>query len=240
MSTNENERWLDGDLADDEEDGTINMADEDDDVDAENGAEDIAVIPFDDMNIAAGVAEPVDDEFEPPHPDVPVNENIEERNELEDDQMIEQNAQMNEIENEVENQDLNEIDARENELDVIPENDANIDVEHEMDAKYGPRTNNYDLRPRKLRNYSHLHATLDHFSLTQYNLKHGLEVFGNEGILAVKKELQQLHERDVLIPVHASNLGIEMRRQALPYLMFLKQKRTGQIKGRGCADGRRQ
>jgi hypothetical protein len=27
---------------------------------------------------------------------------------------------------------------------------------------------------------------------------------------------------------------------ALPYLMFLKQKRSGQVKGRGCADGRRQ
>ena len=240
MSTNENERWLDKDSTEDDEDEPIIKYDKADDVEAENEAEDIGAIPLNDMNIAAELVEPVDNEFEPPRLDEPINEDMEDRNELEDDQMIMQNAQMNEIDNEVENQNLNEIDARENEPDIITDDDENIDVEHEMDAKYGPRTNNYDLRPRKLRNYSHLHATLDHFSLTQYNLKRGLEVFGNEGILAVKKELQQLHERDVLIPVNADKLGTEMRRQALPYLMFLKQKRTGQIKGRGCDDGRRQ
>lgn len=32
----------------------------------------------------------------------------------------------------------------------------------------------------------------------------------------------------------------ETKYNALPYLMFLKQKRTGKIKGRGCADGRKQ
>jgi hypothetical protein len=30
------------------------------------------------------------------------------------------------------------------------------------------------------------------------------------------------------------------RRDALQYLMFLKKKRNGIIKGRGCADGRKQ
>ena len=32
----------------------------------------------------------------------------------------------------------------------------------------------------------------------------------------------------------------DQRRAALRYLMFLKQKRCGRIKGRGCADGRKQ
>jgi hypothetical protein len=32
----------------------------------------------------------------------------------------------------------------------------------------------------------------------------------------------------------------ELRKKALAYLMFLKQKRCGKIKGRGCADGRKQ
>mmetsp|Transcript_25421 Transcript_25421/g.38550 ORF Transcript_25421/g.38550 Transcript_25421/m.38550 type:complete len:168 (+) Transcript_25421:1986-2489(+) len=32
----------------------------------------------------------------------------------------------------------------------------------------------------------------------------------------------------------------EHRRAALRYLMFLKQKRCGQVKGRGCADGSKQ
>ena len=38
----------------------------------------------------------------------------------------------------------------------------------------------------------------------------------------------------------APQLCPEQRKDALQYLMFLKQKRSGTIKGRGCADGRRQ
>jgi hypothetical protein len=30
------------------------------------------------------------------------------------------------------------------------------------------------------------------------------------------------------------------RHDAMAYLMFLKQKRTGHVKGRGCADGKKQ
>ena len=32
----------------------------------------------------------------------------------------------------------------------------------------------------------------------------------------------------------------EQRSEALGYLMFLKRKRCGKVKGRGCADGRKQ
>jgi len=32
----------------------------------------------------------------------------------------------------------------------------------------------------------------------------------------------------------------EMRKKSLPYLMFLQRKRCGKVKGRGCADGRKQ
>jgi hypothetical protein len=60
------------------------------------------------------------------------------------------------------------------------------------------------------------------------------------GIMAVETELRQLHDRDVIAPVKCNNLSENDRKNALPYLMFLKQKRTGQIKGRGCTDGRRQ
>ncbi len=41
-------------------------------------------------------------------------------------------------------------------------------------------------------------------------------------------------------PKHAATLSKEERKASLQYLMFLKQKRTGVIKGRGCADGRKQ
>ena len=79
-----------------------------------------------------------------------------------------------------------------------------------------------------------------HTVLTQYTLKKGLQVFGPPGVEAVYKELQQLHERKVGEPRDATTLSTMQKKNPLGYLMFLKQKRTGQIKGRGCADGRKQ
>jgi hypothetical protein len=37
-----------------------------------------------------------------------------------------------------------------------------------------------------------------------------------------------------------SDLTPQQKNAALAYLMFLKRKRCGKIKGRGCADGRKQ
>ena len=81
---------------------------------------------------------------------------------------------------------------------------------------------------------------LRHTVLTQYTLKKGLQVFGPPAVEAVYKELQQLHERKVGEPRDATMLSPMQKKNALGYLMFLKQKQTGQIKGRGCADGCKQ
>jgi hypothetical protein len=43
-----------------------------------------------------------------------------------------------------------------------------------------------------------------------------------------------------LEPRIANELTREEKRAALHYLMILKKKRNGRIKGRGCADGRKQ
>ena len=74
----------------------------------------------------------------------------------------------------------------------------------------------------------------------QMSLKAGLRTFGNDGIKAVEKEMRQLHDREVMIPVNKKSLTPEQRREALAYLMFLKRKRCGKINGRGCTDGRKQ
>ena len=57
---------------------------------------------------------------------------------------------------------------------------------------------------------------------------------------AVKKEMHQLHDRDVMTPVHKHCLTTEQQKEALAYLMFLKRKHCGKIKGCGCADGHKQ
>ena len=75
---------------------------------------------------------------------------------------------------------------------------------------------------------------------TQYSVKKGIQVFGEAGITAVKEELQQLETRKVMEPIAGNEMTREEKMVCLQYLMFLKQKRSGKIKGRGCADGRKQ
>jgi hypothetical protein len=113
-------------------------------------------------------------------------------------------------------------------------------LDQEMGDLYGARNSDYGLRPRRPRDYSHLHATLEHTVMTQYSMKRGIKLFGSDGVDAVLQELKQLHDRNVIEPVQMASLSADDKRNALQYLMFLKQKRTGKIKGRGCADGRKQ
>ena len=74
----------------------------------------------------------------------------------------------------------------------------------------------------------------------QMSLKTGLCTFGDDGMKAVEKEMRQLHDHKVMTPVHKRCLTPKQRKQALAYLMFLKRKRCGKIKGRGYADSRKQ
>eukprot|EP00980_Cylindrotheca_fusiformis_P016286 scaffold4840_cov147-Cylindrotheca_fusiformis.AAC.2 len=80
------------------------------------------------------------------------------------------------------------------------------------------------------------------FSLVtaQMTATKGLKVFGEAGADAIKKELEQLIYRRVMHGVDPHKLTIAQKKATLQYLMFLKEKRSGKIKGRGCADGRKQ
>jgi hypothetical protein len=83
-------------------------------------------------------------------------------------------------------------------------------------------------------------SELEAIALTQYNLKKGLKEFGNDGLEAVGKEMAQLHNRKVAKPIDSATMTRDEKRATLRYLMFLTKKRCGRIKGRGCADGRKQ
>merc|ERR1712086_675338 len=61
-----------------------------------------------------------------------------------------------------------------------------------------------------------------------------------KGEEAIENELQQIHDMDGFTPRHWHQLTKEKRVRALKYLMYLKEKRDGKVKGRGCADGRSQ
>ena len=175
-------------------------------------------------------------------------------------------------------------------VETLPEAEVNED----MDARYGARTEQYDLRPRrerhvvpaKFREADDTGAVLtntdnDEFAAcmlsncngttrevaeircdlmagyvfgqsaaednedksmatAQMSMKRGLNIFKEKGVAAVRSEMEQLHTRKVMGARDAKQLTPEQKKEALAYLMFLKRKRCGKVKARGCADGRKQ
>jgi hypothetical protein len=76
--------------------------------------------------------------------------------------------------------------------------------------------------------------------MTQLSLKAGLKAWGKEARTAVHKEMQQLHFRDTFKPMHWYELTHTQKQSVLESHMFLKEKRTGEIKGRTVAGGNKQ
>jgi hypothetical protein len=166
------------------------------------------------------------------NPDV-LNENV--VNELQEEVDVNENVEQHQriAEDNVGDQEDNV------EQEMIGDQEGN--VEQEMEQRYGPRSGHYDLRQRKPRDYSHLFTNVDEAMTTpQMSMKQGIRMFGKSGVDAVKKEMQQVHDRNVMLAKKATDLTDKQREDALAYLMFLKRKRCGKIKGRGCADGRKQ
>jgi hypothetical protein len=98
----------------------------------------------------------------------------------------------------------------------------------------------YGLRPSGAIYYSHLQANVVHHAMTQYSLKRGLNKFRVKAEKAVSNELMQLHMKDTFEPQDVKTLTGDQKKSALESVMFLKEKRDGKIKGKTCADGRKQ
>jgi hypothetical protein len=151
---------------------------------------------------------------------------------------------VNELEEEEQEQDggaTEGVDAVEDDEEI---EGVEAEVEAAMDALYGERTGLHNLRNRKPRDFSHLFANhaevVEPLVTAQMNMRQGLKAFGESGVAAVRKEMQQLHDRKVMKAVTSKELTPQQKKDALAYLMFLKRKRCGTVKGRGCADGRKQ
>ena len=77
------------------------------------------------------------------------------------------------------------------------------------------------------------HDVLTHYCFKQgheYGLKHGLRMFGEEGMKAAYKEMEQLHLRNCFEPLNADSLTGEKKRKALNSLLFLKRNASGETK----------
>ena len=79
-------------------------------------------------------------------------------------------------------------------------------------------------------------------ALTTYKLKAGIKKFGGREELSVKKELTQMHNLTVFVPVEADSLTKEQKVKAIRSLLMIKEKRgpEKEVKTRLLADGRGQ
>ena len=74
-------------------------------------------------------------------------------------------------------------------------------------------------------------------TIPQHFFHKGMKLFGEEGRAVTKKEIEEnLLGMDVVNIVAPSDLNKKLCKEALPYLMFLKRKRTGKVKSRGVCD----
>ena len=83
-------------------------------------------------------------------------------------------------------------------------------------------------------------AVVTHFCMTQYSFKAALRKYPGRTEKAVGKELLQLHNREVYRPLDAAKLTPLEKAKALESIMTVKEKRTGDLKGRFVVDGSKQ
>ena len=70
-----------------------------------------------------------------------------------------------------------------------------------------------------------------HMLLSHMGFNKGIKVFGQKGIDTLSTEMHKFHDREVIIMKNPIQLTKEERHRALPYLVFLQEKRDSTIKG---------
>ena len=73
--------------------------------------------------------------------------------------------------------------------------------------------------------------------LQQFSLKAGLKHFGKKGAEAVTSELTQRHDMHTYEPIDPDTMTRQQKSEALNSLIFLTEKRNGDVKSRMCGDG---
>ena len=73
--------------------------------------------------------------------------------------------------------------------------------------------------------------------MTQLSLKEGLRMFGERGRMGAYKEMKQLHDRHNFFSRDTRTLSHEEWKKALSSLIFLKEKKSGEVKGCICVNG---
>jgi len=74
----------------------------------------------------------------------------------------------------------------------------------------------------------------------QMSMKKGIKKFGEDAIQAVLAEYAQLDNKEVFEGVDPDSLSFEQKKEALELITLIKLKRCGKVKGRACANGKKQ
>jgi hypothetical protein len=72
----------------------------------------------------------------------------------------------------------------------------------------------------------------------QYLLQQGMKMFGDKGLQAATKELDQLHQQNYFTPIDVSKMTPSEKKKAQQALMFLTEKQDGTVKGRMVYNGK--
>ena len=121
------------------------------------------------------------------------------------------------------------------------ENNDNDETEETEECEEKPsEVRRVGLRPKRSVTYDHRYDHTMTIILSQMSLGKGIKAFGDRAVDTTTKEFSQLDEKGVLIPKHFNELSKEERDEALPVVVLIKEKRSGEIKGRPCTDGRKQ
>ena len=75
---------------------------------------------------------------------------------------------------------------------------------------------------------------------SRFSLKNGIALFGDKAGEATIEELQAIHDMGTYEPLDASKLTREEKRDALESLLFITEKKDGQIKSRKRPMGNKQ
>ena len=104
------------------------------------------------------------------------------------------------------------------------------------------RTSDYKLNAAQAHEYTNKAVRI---LFTQMSAKKGIEKHGERAIAVLIKEFKQLNEgailgKPVIEPVDPQCLTVKEMRNALNVVSLIREKRDGSLKGRACADGRKQ
>ena len=107
------------------------------------------------------------------------------------------------------------------------------------DTKYGIQflqhaAENVEEMPKDMFDY------VCNFMFNQMTADKGIKKHGQVAIDALFKEFAQLHDLEVFTPLKPTGLTGKQKKDALPSINLIKEKRCGKIKGRSVADGRKQ